>query len=118
MASELYFVRLATHMAFVVMDLYLLGLWCFALMRTGRMFFWILAISAAGSLFIAMIGTALSCYDSKWWEHIVGPGPFRVFYEVFLAVQPLNFFLAIIGYTILVQWILASQRVISEPAKV
>jgi len=53
--------RIAT-LAFVLGDLYLLGLWFYAIARTGLLFFWILAGAGIVFLVLAVINVALA-YD-------------------------------------------------------
>jgi hypothetical protein len=105
--------RIATS-AFVFGDLYLLCLWFYAIVRTGLPFFWVLACAGIGFLLLAVINAAFA-YDLQGLQELLG-SQYIPFYEVFLAVQPLNLLLGAIGHTMLVRWIVGSHIRASSPA--
>jgi hypothetical protein len=105
--------RIAT-LAFVLGDLYLLGLWFYAIARTGLLFFWILAGAGIVFLVLAVINVALA-YDLQGIQKLLG-SQFVPLYEIFLAVQPLNLLLGAIGHTMLVRWIVRSHVRATSPA--
>jgi hypothetical protein len=105
MPSDLYVVRLSVAVSFAVANLYLFGLWCFAFMRTGLRFFWVLAISSGASLLIGIF-TAVLAYDFTGWEQFFGHQLFIISYEVFLSLQPVVSLVALVGCTMFVRWVL------------
>jgi len=105
MPPDLYLVRLSVAVSFAVANLYLFGLWCFAFMRTGFSFFWLLAIASGASL-LEGIFTVLLAYDFAGWEHFFGRKLFVISYEVFLSLQPVISLAALVGCTMFVRWVL------------
>jgi hypothetical protein len=94
--------------AFVVIDMYFLALWCYGILRTRLLFFWILALAGLVYVLLAIANAAL-IYDAAKVRTMLGLH-FATFYAIFLAVQPLNLVFAAIGHTILVRWVIRSQR--------
>jgi hypothetical protein len=105
MPPDLYVVRLSVAVSFAVANLYLFGLWCFASMRTGLRFFWLLAIASGASL-LEGIFTVLLAYDFAGWEQFFGRQLFVISYEVFLSLQPVISLAALVGCTMFVRWVL------------
>jgi hypothetical protein len=105
MPPDLYAVRLSVAVSFAVANLYLFGLWCFAFMRTGLSFFWLLAIASGASL-LEGIFTVLLAYDFAGWEQFFGRHLFIISYEVFLGLQPVISLATLVGCTMLVRWVL------------
>jgi hypothetical protein len=104
MPPDLYVVRLSVAVSFAVANLYLFGLWCFAFMRTGLRFFWVLAIASGASL-LEGIFTVLLAYNFAGWEQFFGRQLFIISYEVFLSLQPVISLLALVGCTMFVRWV-------------
>src|SRR2546421_366332 len=92
--------------AFVVIDIYFLALWCYGVLRTGLLFFWILAYAGVFYVLLA-IANAVLIYGGSQIRDALGPH-FATFYAIFLGVQPFNLLFAAVGHTILVRWIIHS----------
>jgi hypothetical protein len=106
-------IHLLVSIAFVLGNIYLFALWCFALWRTGLVFFWLLAVSAALFLFLAVIQFLLSI-STGMAERFLGREVFLISYDAFLAVQPFAFLLAIVGHTVLVRWVVRSHSRVDD----
>lgn len=104
MYTQFYFVRLLVAAIAVLADMYLLGLWIFAFIRTGKRFFLLLAVSGAGALFLGIIAAAFAYYDLSGMKRF---DPYNTLYgATYFALQPLILLLAIVGQTLLVRSLL------------
>ena len=113
MYAQFYLVRLFLAGVFILADLYLLGLWTFAFVRTGKNFFLLLAISIAGAVFVGIINAAFA-YDLPGIKRF---DPSNILYgAAFFVLQPFVLLLAIVGQTMFVKWILRSAPRASEPS--
>ena len=94
----------------VVAELLVLIVWCVALVRTRRAFFWILVFSSF--LFVAVVViNALMAYDPRILTSLFNSrDAFRLFYYVFVCVQPISVFLFFIGQLLLVRWMIKASR--------
>lgn len=101
-------IQLIASGAFLVGDLYLLVLWIYAAVRTRLIFFWILAFAGFFYFVLALVNATL-VYAPEQVRNTLGP-QFLTFYAVFLVAQPFNLFLAVIGHTALVRWVVAEER--------
>jgi hypothetical protein len=81
--------------------LYLIALWCFALIRTGFAFCYIF-IFTYGGLFVFSVVNAILCYDPLIGVRVLGRENWKTFYYIFICAQPINFLVAIVGATLLV----------------
>jgi hypothetical protein len=106
--ESLRLIQLVASGAFLVGDLYLLVLWIYAVVRTRLIFFWILAVAGLFYLLLAMINAGL-IYAPEQIRNAVGPH-FLTLYAVFLLFQPFNLLLAVVGHTVLVNWVLRAER--------
>jgi hypothetical protein len=105
-------IRLLVAGVFVLGDLYLLGLWIFAFMRTGKNFFLLLAASTADAAIVAIINVGFA-YDLPGIRRL---DPSNLLYAAgFFVLPPLALLLAIVGQTIFVRWALRGTPGASEP---
>jgi len=105
MAPETFrLVQLIASCAFLVGDLYLLGLWIYAVVRTRLIFFWILALAGLCYLLLAIVNAVL-VFGPEQVRNSLG-SQFTTVYAVFLLCQPFNLVLAAIGHTVLVNWVI------------
>jgi hypothetical protein len=105
---EFYMFRLLSAVVFVATNLYLLAVWCFVLMRTGLTAAWVLAASNALALVVAVINLVLA-FDFRGVERFLGPDVYYLVYWAFLAMQPFDALVTVVGITLLVRHILGSQ---------
>jgi len=106
MYAQFYVVRLFVAIILVLGDLYLIGLWTFAFLRSGKKFFLVLAICAAGAVFLGIINAAFA-YDVEGMRRL---DPSNTLYgAVFFVLQPFFFLLAIIAQTMFVKWALRKE---------
>ncbi len=96
-------IQLVASCAFLVGDLYLLGLWIYAATRTRLIFFWILALAGLCYSVLAIVNAAL-VFAPEQIRNAFG-SQFTTVYGVFVLCQPFNLILAAIGHTVLVRWI-------------
>jgi hypothetical protein len=86
---------------FVVLGIYVLGLWIFALIRTGFFFCYIFVGTGALHLIISAINLALQV-DPPIGIRLLGQPGARIFYYAYLWIQPATLFISAIGTTMLV----------------
>src|SRR5947199_7771502 len=101
-------IQLIASGAFLVGDLYLLILWIYAVVKTRLIFFWILAVAGLFYLLLAGVNASL-VYAPEQIRNGIGP-QFLTIYAVFLLFQPFNLLLAILGHTVLVNWVVRAER--------
>jgi hypothetical protein len=106
--ESLRLIQLIGSGAFLLGDLYLLVLWIYAVIRTRLIFFWILTFAGLFYLLLAL-GNAALIYAPEQIRNAVGP-QFLTLYAVFFLFQPFNLLLAMIGHTVLVSWVVRTQR--------
>jgi len=96
-------IQLVASGAFLIGDLYLLGLWIYAVVRTQLIFFWILALAGLCYTLLAIVNATL-VFAPEQVRNTFG-SQFMTVYAVFLLCQPFNLLLAAIGHTVLVRWV-------------
>lgn len=101
-------IQLIASGAFLVGDLYLLGLWIYAVVRTRLIFFWILTFAGLFYCLLALANAAL-VFAPEQIRNSLGP-QFLSVYAIFLLSQPLNLLVAVIGHTVLVSWVIRAER--------
>ena len=101
--------RLFSAAGSLLASLYLLGLWWFALRRSGLRFLWLLVASNAFLVITSVIFVAMVLADYTRYE-VFGERPYADFIHVFNVAQPLVTILSLIGYTLIVKWILCAQN--------
>jgi hypothetical protein len=100
--AQFYDVRLFVIAVNVLLDVYSVGLWSFAFVRTRRQFFILLVISSIGALFLALVGGAFA-YDFAGMKRFDPAN--RLYGVTYFLVQPLIALLTIVGQTLLVTWL-------------
>jgi len=103
MYTQFYHIRLIVTVVGLAVDLYSVGLWSVAFMRTGRRFFVLLAMASADALFLSLVGTAFA-YDLAGMKRF-DPGNILYGFSCFVA-QPVVALLTVVGQTLLVRWLL------------
>ena len=107
-AESIRLILLIVSGCFVVCDLYLFVLWIYGVIRTRLGFLWILVLAGLLHLLLAAINLAL-IYAPEQVRAAIGP-QYPTLYVVFLLVQPFSLFLGLIGYTMLVSWVVRAER--------
>jgi hypothetical protein len=96
-------VTLVCAIGFIVLNLYYLGLWIYALHRTRLGFCYILVATGAVGVFLSVINVVLYCDPYVGVRGLGLPG-WKVFYYLFVCIQPINVVASYIGFTLLVAW--------------
>jgi len=91
--------------AFAVGEIFLAGVWFYAWSRTKLMFFALLSIAYVGFAFISVV-VALLAFDGSLGERIMGQAAYDQFRTWFFAMQPFVLLVGVVGYTMMVRWIL------------
>lgn len=101
-------IQLIASAAFLLGDIYLLGLWIYAVVRTQLIFFWILAFAGMFYAVLAIANAAL-IFAPEQVRSALG-AQYLTLYAVFLLCQPFNLLLAVIGHTVLVSWVIRAKQ--------
>ncbi len=104
MTAPLDLVTCLCALSFIVLGIYALALWIYALVRTGFGFFWLLVIASVLGVIVSIINAAL-VYDHYVGIRLLGQPGWKIFYYAFYCVQPVESLLSVVGSTILVIWI-------------
>ena len=91
--------------AFAVGDVFLACLWLYAWLRTKLMFFALLSSASVGLAFVSVI-VALLAFDGSLGDRMVGEAAYCQFRIWFFAMQPFVLLVSLVGYTMIVRWIL------------
>src|ERR1700732_1506930 len=100
----LHVITLGAAATFACGYLYLVALYCFAIWRTRQVFFWILALSSTAFLIFAAVDVLLLIAGQSLRMGL-GAGLFATLYTAFIAIQPVALFIALLGLTLMVQFI-------------
>jgi hypothetical protein len=109
-------VTLTCALVYIPLCLYLIALWCFALIRTGFAFCYIFVFAYALLLVLSVINATLH-YDPFMGARLLGREGWTIVYYIFICAQPMNDLITIVGFTMLVTWLLKT-RSSSSDAKV
>jgi len=91
--------------AFAVGDVFLACLWLYAWRRAKLMFFALLSVAYVGFAFVSVI-VMLLAFDRSLGDRIVGEAAYDQFRLWFFAIQPFVLLGSVVGYTMMVRWIL------------
>ena len=97
-------VPLVCAVLFVILGIYVLALWIFALIRTRLSFCYIFVITGALHLIVSVINLALYI-DPPIGIRLLGQPGAAIFYYAFLWIQPATFLVSATGSTLLVIWL-------------
>jgi hypothetical protein len=90
---------------FVILSVYVLALWIFAVIRTRFVFCYIFLVTGVLNLFICTINFILHI-DPYVGVRLLGLQLWKIFYYAFLLIQPITFVISATGTTILVLWLI------------
>ena len=93
--------------AFAVGDVFLACLWLWAWLRTKLMFFALLFSASAGFAFVSVV-VMLLAFDESLGDRTMGEAAYCQFRIWFFAMQPFVLLVSLVGYTMMVRWILRS----------
>jgi hypothetical protein len=100
------YIRLVVLAVLILLDVYAVGLWSFAYVRTALPFCLVLALASFGALFGAVIATAFA-YDVAGMKRF---DPANIIYGFsFFVVQPFVALVAVLGQTWLVIWLIRAK---------
>jgi hypothetical protein len=85
----------------VIFALYVVALWTYAFTRTGSISFVLLLVAGIIALGVSLANVAL-VYDGYLGIHLLGRSAWKIFYYVFVCIQPVEALLSVIGLTMLV----------------
>jgi len=91
--------------AFAAGDAFLACLWLYAWWRIKLMFLALLSIASVGFAFVSVI-VMLLAFDGSLGNRILGEAAYDQFRIWFLAMQPFVLLVSLVGYTMMVRWIL------------
>jgi hypothetical protein len=89
---------------YIFLALYAVGLWVFALFRTGMVFCYFYIVAALVGAFISIVSVAMYL-DPYIWVRLLGKAGWKVSYYFIIIVQPAAYLIGVIGSTILVRWL-------------
>jgi MFS family permease len=89
---------------YIVLALYIAGLWAFALLRTGMVFCYFYIVAALVGAFISVVSVAMY-FDPHIWVRLLGKAGWRISYYFIIVVQPIGVLIGATGATILVRWL-------------
>jgi uncharacterized membrane protein YhfC len=89
---------------YITLALYSVGLWAFALFRTGMAFCYFFIIAALFSAFISIV-TVVMYLDPYVGVRLFGKLGWRISYYFIIVIQPVGGLIGITGSTMLVRWL-------------
>jgi hypothetical protein len=89
---------------YILLALYVAGLWAFCLFRTGMVFCYFYIVAAVVGAFISVVSVAMHL-DPYVWVRLLGKAGWRISYYVIIVVQPIGVLIGATGATILVRWL-------------
>jgi hypothetical protein len=89
---------------YILLVLYVAGVWAFCLFRTGMVFCYFYIVAAVVGIFISVVSVAMYL-DPYIWVRLLGKSGWRISYYVIIVVQPIGVLIGAIGATILVRWL-------------
>jgi hypothetical protein len=97
-------VTIICGIAHILVALYALALWSFALYRTGFLFCYCFIAATVVSVFTSVI-TVVLYFNPFLCVRLLGQPGWRICYYVIVIIQPVASLVAAIGSTVLVLWI-------------
>jgi hypothetical protein len=99
---------------YILLTLYIAGLWAFCLFRTGMVFCYFYILAAVVGIFISVVSVAMHL-DPYVWVRLLGKEGWRISYYVIIVVQPIGVLIGATGATILVRWLTKRPNQSLEP---
>jgi hypothetical protein len=99
---------------YILLALYLAGLWAFALFRTGMVFCYFYIVAAIVGAFISVVSVAMYL-DPYVWVRLLGKAGWRISYYFIIVVQPIGLLIGATGATMLVRWLTKRSNQPLEP---
>ena len=99
---------------YILLTLYIAGLWAFCLFRTGIVFCYFYILAAVVGIFISVVSVTMHL-DPHIWERLLGKAGWRISYYVIILVQPIGILIGATGTTILVRWLTKRSNQSLEP---
>jgi len=90
---------------YILLALYVAGLWAFCLFRTGMVFCYFYIVAAVVGTFISVVSVAMHL-DPYVWVRLLGKAGWRISYYLIIVVQPIGVLIGATGATILVKWLI------------
>jgi hypothetical protein len=110
--------RLLIEAVWLVGGIYLLGLWCYALIRSRLRLFWLLVISNVVAVAIDLIGVVTMFSDDPRDATFLGVIHASSFRQAMYGVKPVFFLLNLVAYTLIVRRIIRAKTDAMQPPKV
>ena len=101
--------RVAMTVMYLIVDIYALGLWWFAFRHSGLPFFRLLVVAGVIYLFFGVLHVVIACAEDRLRTDVFGYHAYYVFTDAMYIIRPLFSILALVGYTLMVRWILRSR---------
>jgi hypothetical protein len=89
---------------YIMLTLYAVGLWAFALVRTRMVFCYFYIVAALVGAFISVVSVGMYL-DPYIWVRLLGRSGWTVSYYFIIVVQPIALLIGVTGSTILVRWL-------------
>jgi hypothetical protein len=99
---------------YIILALYAVGLWVFALLRTGMVFCYFYIVAALVGAFISVVSVAMYL-DPYIWVRLLGKEGWRISYYFIIVVQPAAYLIGVSDSTILVRWLTKRSNQSLEP---
>jgi predicted membrane protein len=110
--------RVGMAVAYLVIDVCVLGLWWFAWRRSGLRFFGLLVISGVLLLLFGMTHVIIACAEETLKTGVFGFHAYANFSHTLYVILPIIGVMNLLGYTLMVRWLLRSHSHISTATKV
>ena len=99
---------------YILLALYIAGLWAFCLFRTGMVLCYFYILAAVVGIFISVVSVAMHL-DPYIWVRLLGKAGWRISYYIIILVQPIGILIGATGATILVRWLTKRSNQSLEP---
>jgi hypothetical protein len=96
--------------AYLLIDLYMLCLWSFALRRTGLPFLRLLVTANVLFVLFSLIHVAITLAEENLKSDVFGFRAYGSFVHTLYVARPLFSVINILGYTLLARWLLKACR--------
>jgi hypothetical protein len=102
---------------FAIAEVFGVGLWTFALFRTGLSVFYIMIVAGVLGFVLSVVNLVLF-YNPPFVPQFLGRTAYAPFFYVFIWSQLLSFVLALVGFTLMVRWMCTAQRRLQSTTQV
>jgi hypothetical protein len=99
---------------YIMIALYAVGLWAFALFRTRMAFCYFFILAALSGAFISVV-TILMYLDPYIGLRLFGSSGWRISYYFIIVIQPFASLIGVVGSTILVRWLTKRSNQAMQP---